>query len=91
MWDPCRVITFNLSNLVLKLLHLVRTYDTQDKHLTAQVTTQIHYINNCSLHMSFEKLILYFAIYTQMALQASFGRVLFILCTFGIINLLLDP
>ena len=41
--------------------------------------------------MSFLKNILYFDVYTQMALQASFARVLFILCKVWIINLLLDP
>ena len=52
---------------------------------------QIHYINNYSLCMSFVKLILYFDIYTQMALQASFTGVLFVLYKLWIINLLLDP
>ena len=76
-WDSLRVKTFNLINLRLRLLHMVETYDTQYKHFT-------------TLHMSFVKHILYFDIYTQMALQAPFTRVLFILHKLWIINLLLD-
>ena len=40
---------------------------------------QAHSRNNCSLHVSFVRLMLYFDINTQMALQASFTRSLFIL------------
>ena len=41
--------------------------------------------------MSFVKLILYFNIYTQIALQASFTGLLFVLHKLWIINILLDP
>ena len=58
---------------------MIKTYATQYNHLTTQVTTQMYYINNRSLHMSFVKFILFYHIYTQMALQASFERVLFVL------------
>ena len=70
-WNPHRVITINSINIVLGLLHLVGAHDTQYKHFTTQVKTQIPCINNCSLHMSFVKCILCFDICTQMALQAS--------------------
>ena len=41
--------------------------------------------------MPFVKPVLYFDIYTQMAVQASFGGVMFISHKLGVVNLLLDP